>query len=688
MASEAARLFATVGAETTEYERKMRQARQTFDKTTRDMKRQADDMARAISGGLGGIAGMLGVSGIAMLGKQVYDMNALGASAERTEEAFRRLAGTEADKMLTQLSQLSRGTIAEMDLMAASSRALRLHVADNAEDMGKLMQVAQLRGREMGLSTAQAFDNIVTGIGRMSPLILDNLGIIIDLDAAYDNYARTLGKTADALTEVEQKAAVREAIFAETPEAFAGIIAPDAMESFESVQAALTDIRVEMGKIMSLEFSGDLATVADALGSFGDTIEGVRGFRTSVEELIAPVTDFIDRIDTGNQVLDSFIQHLLRLDMKGFYKDVIMGGVQEMPTVIDLATGAVDSLTPAVDEANTVLVEQAAVAREATIELLSLKDAWAMVNNIMPFSFGEARDIAKARFEYEFAKADTQGRIRMLVEKIGKAQVGTVEWYNLNKQLVGLEQRYRSELESTNKSLRSRQDIMARQSEAQFRSLVEGVLQPTQVTDLDMARTRLGTYTDQWDEYIRRIRSAATDADSVWRHLVPTDILAQGGDALKVWAAETEEAFYAGQMPEMVNWDAVMANIEKQVRYQAGREALVNEAIRRAQAAGLAVNVGQIREALGVGQTYTEIGQDVAAGMQTGMSGVNIAEQVTTSFEADLKKQQERYVAQGQLMVSWLATGVKDGTPALAGDLALALFPALQRLFANAGPRP
>jgi hypothetical protein len=165
-------------------------------------------------------------------------------------------------------------------------------------------------------------------------------------------------------------------------------------------------------------------------------------------------------------------------------------------------------------------------------------------------------------------------------------------------------------------------------------------------------------------------------------------VMARGMDAVRVWAAETEEAFYAGQMPEMVNWDSVMAGIEKQLRYQAGREALVQEAMRRAQAAGLGANVGQIREALGVGQTYTEIGQDVAAGMQTGMGGVDIAAQVTTSFEADLKKQQERYVTQGQLMVSWLATGVKDGTPALAGDLALALFPALQRLFANAGPRP
>ena len=37
----------------------------------------------------------------------------------------------------------------------------------------------QVRGRAMGLSTTQAFGDIVTGIGRMSPLILDNLGICL-----------------------------------------------------------------------------------------------------------------------------------------------------------------------------------------------------------------------------------------------------------------------------------------------------------------------------------------------------------------------------------------------------------------------------------------------------------------------------------------------------------------------------
>lgn len=64
----------------------------------------------------------------------------------------------------------------------------------------------------MGISTTQAFNDIVTGLGRMSPLILDNLGITVDLEATTAKYAATLGKSADALTDAERKQALVNAV--------------------------------------------------------------------------------------------------------------------------------------------------------------------------------------------------------------------------------------------------------------------------------------------------------------------------------------------------------------------------------------------------------------------------------------------------------------------------------------------
>jgi len=68
--------------------------------------------------------------------------------------------------------------------------------------------VAALRGRAMGISTTQAFNDIVTGIGRASPHILDNLGIVIDAEGKYQAYAEAVGKTAEELTKAEKTQAL------------------------------------------------------------------------------------------------------------------------------------------------------------------------------------------------------------------------------------------------------------------------------------------------------------------------------------------------------------------------------------------------------------------------------------------------------------------------------------------------
>jgi len=46
---------------------------------------------------------------------------------------------------------------------------MMLGLGADAEQMGKLMEVARFRGRAMGLTTAQAFSDIVTGVDGPRP---------------------------------------------------------------------------------------------------------------------------------------------------------------------------------------------------------------------------------------------------------------------------------------------------------------------------------------------------------------------------------------------------------------------------------------------------------------------------------------------------------------------------------------
>lgn len=86
--------------------------------------------------------------------------------------------GASGDELLKKLQQASAGTVDNTNLMLTANRAMALGVGNSMDDIVKLLEIARVKGRALGLDTTQAFDNIVTGIGRGSPLILDNLGII------------------------------------------------------------------------------------------------------------------------------------------------------------------------------------------------------------------------------------------------------------------------------------------------------------------------------------------------------------------------------------------------------------------------------------------------------------------------------------------------------------------------------
>jgi hypothetical protein len=70
------------------------------------------------------------------------------------------------------------------------------------------MTLARDRAQSMGITTEQAFERLVTGLGRGSAKILDDLGIVVHVTAINDTYAASIGKTADALTDAEKKQAL------------------------------------------------------------------------------------------------------------------------------------------------------------------------------------------------------------------------------------------------------------------------------------------------------------------------------------------------------------------------------------------------------------------------------------------------------------------------------------------------
>ena len=131
------------------------------------------------------------------------------SKVESMGRAFNTLVGsTEGSRAsLEKLKNATNDTMSEFDLFQQANNAMVLGVSKNSDEMAEMFDIAQRLGRALGRDTASSVESLVTGIGRQSRLMLDNIGIIVKADEAYESYAKQLGINVEQLTDAEKKQA-------------------------------------------------------------------------------------------------------------------------------------------------------------------------------------------------------------------------------------------------------------------------------------------------------------------------------------------------------------------------------------------------------------------------------------------------------------------------------------------------
>lgn len=95
--------------------------------------------------------------------------------AEQAEGVTKAFNDLNQEGLLDNLRKATKGTVNDVQLMTAAVKANDFRIP--LEDLGKYLEFAQLKAQQTGQSVDYMTDSIVTGLGRKSPLILDNLGI-------------------------------------------------------------------------------------------------------------------------------------------------------------------------------------------------------------------------------------------------------------------------------------------------------------------------------------------------------------------------------------------------------------------------------------------------------------------------------------------------------------------------------
>ncbi|MBL4880953.1 MAG: hypothetical protein JKX82_06480 [Oleispira sp.] len=195
---------------------------------------------------------------IALFGKEAI---MLGANLEGIKNAF-QLIGDEGKTSMSVLKEATRGAVDEMTLMSLAVQAKNFKIP--LENLGRFFEFATIRAAQTGEAVEHLTRSIVLGIGRKSPLILDNLGI-------------TLVRLKEAMGKVGRESATVADISAAVAK-----VAEEEIDALERLGLASVTTAQRLSKLTASykNFKAELGEDITQSGGF----KGVSGFISSVQD--------------------------------------------------------------------------------------------------------------------------------------------------------------------------------------------------------------------------------------------------------------------------------------------------------------------------------------------------------------------------------------------------------------------
>jgi hypothetical protein len=325
----------------------------------------------------------------------------LGAATDSLSARY----GVAGDSIVKSIQDISKHTITRSEAMQHANQAMLLGVARNEEEFERLTKIAITLGRAMGQDAGKSVEDLTIGIGRQSRLILDNLGLMVSAEAAYDKYAASIGKSASELTEAEKKQAfLNEALSqGEKKIATMGDIQLDAAGKMERLAASYEDFQASFGKLTS-----DGGVIDALAGLFESLDQGAQSWSSALKQadLFAKA---LDRMAASEGEADLKAKHFLEnipvfgqvVKIGEFFGAAVTQGDDFARALTDLGKEQADAEAAADAAARAIQQEEERLAAAAEAAAV-LAEHMKKVNAVQRDLAGQMIDIT------EKAAADTQ----------------------------------------------------------------------------------------------------------------------------------------------------------------------------------------------------------------------------------------------------------------------------------------
>lgn len=303
----------------------------------RDHKESFEAVGKGLSITAGGVATITaGIVALGVRGSTVLEM-------ERSFGALARSVGDTGSEILKVTRSATKGLISDMDIMSSVNKGILLGLPITSREMGTLAQTAVVLGKAMKQGPTESLNDLIVGLGRGSPLILDNLGITINATEAYRAYAASIGKSADALSDKEKTLAIYRAALDSAGKKVEelGGIQLTFKDRLQQGRAWIGNTIDGLGKLVATSpavnaaFDSIIAGMSDAFG--GDTQELIQRFGGYVNSAAILLVDLAGAgVKTAKFITDAF-----------YSVRWVMFGVLE--TITALVSGLLDAGATAVE---------------------------------------------------------------------------------------------------------------------------------------------------------------------------------------------------------------------------------------------------------------------------------------------------------------------------------------------------